>query len=909
MLPTTTTTHADAHGEGAQLVPGGMMWEADPWAVHLTFVRNSGSNLLGYPDGKQTEQGFLGRHVHPDDWGRLLATLYDAAVDGAVHRCAHRLYRADRSLFWAQTTVQRSRSNGTLTLAGLTVDITEALEPELRGHEADHTAKLLIDNVRDYALFMISTAGAVMSWNVGAHRLKQYSAAEIIGEPFTRFFPDDEHARARALLQSAELDGRAEYDGWLVRKNGERFWGNVILCAITHADGGLYAFAHIARDLTRHKKQEAELVESEEHFRLLVRSVSDYAVFVLSPGGIVESWNQGSQRLNGYRAAEAIGSHLSRFFPPEAREKRTPERLIDDAVAAGTATWEGWLERKGGKHFWGMVTLGAIEDEHGRLRGLSHVARDLTERKATEDALHASEERLRLLIDSLTDSGIFMLSCEGNVMSWSPGAEQIKGYKTSEVIGLPLASFFPEDELKRDTPKLLLQRVLGDGRTEYEGWMVRKDGSQFWANVTFDAITDARGEVVGITNVVRDLSARKRAERAQSILVEVGGALGGTLDCLEALRNVVKTVTRGFAQWCVINKVADQANEIVLAHADPQAEADLLGALHAVTDQDRHGGVVGCLHNGRSVRNNTQSEFVIRSLGITDPQFEQRFGNRSYICVPLQARDKTVGAMAFVAEEGKSYTNDDLLLSEEVARRTALGIDNAKLYSDAQDAVRVREEVLAVVTHDLRNPLTTIQMAGLRLAAVEGVPSDPELIRQLGAKVVRSAERMNHLISDLLDISSIQASRFSIKLEAHPVRPMVAEAVEMMQPIATDKGLELKVEIEPTDITIRCDRDRIVQVFSNLIGNAIKYTTEGWVLVRSAVERDRIVFTIKDSGPGIPSENIEKIFDRYWQAKNGRGGMGLGLSISKVIVEAHGGSIWVESRLGHGSTFSFSLPI
>ena len=761
-----------------------------------------------------------------------------------------------------------------------------------------------------------------MGWNSGARRVKQYSDDEIIGRPISCFFPDDDDAlspagggargTAHELLLRAEVDGRSEYSGWLVRKDGERFWGNVVLCAVHDARGALLGFSHIARDLTRQRITEEQLRESEEHFRLLVRSVHDYGVFVVSPDGIVESWNQGSQRLEGYHADEAIGSHLSRFFPQEEREKQTPERLVETAILNGSASYEGWLVRKGGRRFWAMLTLSAIDDEHGRLRGIANVARDLTERKQAEDAMRESEERVRLLIDSLQDYGVFMIAPDGTVASWSPGAERAKGYAAREALGVHFSMFFPADERAKGTPEALLHRAADQGRAEYEGWMVRKDGSSFWASVSFDAIRDARGELRGISNVVRDLTERMRVERAHSILVEVGALHAAALECIETVQSIAWVLSRSFADWCVIDVITgangDGAEELVHAHRDPQMEEALRAAIDLTPYRRRQGPIAEVLRTGKTTLSPDASDLILRSLGIVEPAIVQALAGHSYICVPLQARGKTFGAMAFIAPRHTSYTRDDQLLCEELARRTALGVDNARLYEDAQQAVRMREEVLAVVSHDLLNPVAAIQVGALQLVSEERA-LDAAHVRKIGEAILRADERMTRLIRDLLDFAGIQAGRLNVTLKEQPAQPIVVDAIEMMQPIALAHGIELRASLESDDVIVRCDRARLDQVLSNLIGNAIKYSSQGTILVTSKVERDRVVISVVDSGPGVSPENVNKIFDRYWQAQNTKGGTGLGLAISKAIVESHGGSIWVESEPGRGSTFSFCLPI
>lgn len=311
---------------------------------------------------------------------------------------------------------------------------------------------------------------------------------------------------------------QAEHDGWLLRKDGAKFWSSLLLSAVWDEQGRLRGFSNVAKDLTERRKTEQALRESEEYFRLLVESVRDYGVFMVATEGTVQSWNPGAQRLKGFRAHEVVGQPVACFFPPEEREKQTTQRLIDGALLNGTATYEGCMLRKGGERFWAMVTLSAVEDEEGQIRGLSNVARDLTERKMTEDALRESEERLRLLVDSVQDYGMFMLSPEGRLAGWSPGSERLTGHTADDVVGENLACLFSAKEVERGSPARLIARAAAEGRVEHEGWLVRKSGAAFWASAILSAIKGPDGQLRGVSVVMRDLTERN-ARRAGAVVV------------------------------------------------------------------------------------------------------------------------------------------------------------------------------------------------------------------------------------------------------------------------------------------------------------------------------------------------------------------------------------------------------
>ncbi|AKJ00042.1 hypothetical protein ATI61_104546 [Archangium gephyra] len=256
----------------------------------------------------------------------------------------------------------------------------------------DDQAQRLIDSLYDYAIFMLDLSGRVRSWNSGAERITGYTREEILGRHFSLFYPPEElnSGKCERELRIAATEGRFEEEGWRVRKSGERFWANVILTAMRDAKGRVIGFAKVTRDLTERREAEEQLRQSEARFRVLVTSVKDYAIFMVGPDGLVESWNLGAQRIKGYTAEEIIGQPITRFYPKEAVAQGRPWALLHQAATVGQVEDEGWRVRKDGSLFWADVVITAVRDESGQLRGFAKVTRDLTERKRAED------ERLRL---------------------------------------------------------------------------------------------------------------------------------------------------------------------------------------------------------------------------------------------------------------------------------------------------------------------------------------------------------------------------------------------------------------------------------------------------------------------------------------------------------------------------------
>jgi PAS domain S-box-containing protein len=444
--------------------------------------------------------------------------------------------------------------------------------------------ELLVEAITDYAIYMLDLEGFITTWNSGAERIKGYAAEEIIGQHFSRFFTAEDQANRvpDRIMAEARAKGRHEAEGWRVRRDGSRFWTNAILQTVHDGNGALIGFAKITRDMTeRHRAREA-LAQSEHRFRMLVEGVVDYAIYLLDPSGIITNWNTGAERLKGYTADEIVGQHFSKFYTKEDRTRGLPGRVLETAAREGRYEAEGWRVRKDGSRFWASVVVDAIRNDKGALEGFAKITRDISERKAALDAVHASERQFRLLVVSVTDYALFMLDPNGIVTSWNAGAQRIKGYTADEIIGQHFSRFYTERERAAGIPSRALYTARQEGRFEAEGWRVRKDGSLFWASVVIDPIRDEQGEVVGFAKITRDITERRdieqalaeaREQRAQAQKMDALGQLTGSV--AHDFNNLL-TVVSGHIQ-IIRQALADNPR---LAHA---AEAIALAAKRGET--------------------------------------------------------------------------------------------------------------------------------------------------------------------------------------------------------------------------------------------------------------------------------------------------------------------------------------
>jgi PAS domain S-box-containing protein len=261
-------------------------------------------------------------------------------------------------------------------------------------------------------------------------------------------------------------------------------------------------------------------IGEDARYRLLVNAITDYAVYMLDPTGIIVSWNPGARRFKGYERDEIIGNNFSQFFTEEDRLAKVPQRALDSAAREGKFETEGWRVRKDGTRFWAHVVIDPILGAEGELVGFAKITRDLTERRLAEETLRQSEERFRLLVQSVTDYAIYMLDPDGYITNWNAGAQRIKGYRPEEVIGKHFSMFYTDDDRARGEPQRGLDTATREGRFEKEGWRVRKDGTRFVANVVIDPVRDPTGAIIGFAKVTRDVTERVEAQRALDLARE-----------------------------------------------------------------------------------------------------------------------------------------------------------------------------------------------------------------------------------------------------------------------------------------------------------------------------------------------------------------------------------------------------
>ncbi len=546
-------------------------------------------------------------------------------------------------------------------------------------------------------------------------------------------------------------------------------------------------------------------------------------------------------------------------------------------------------------------------------------------RSAMDDAVRRAREALRASeavfsgIVSIASDAIISTDASQTIIHFNYGAEQIFGYAADEVLGQPLDILIPEafrrshqrhvEEFGRSP---VAARRMGE-RREIAGR--RKNGEVFPAEASISKL-DIDGVRI-YTVVLRDVTERKRIERAQHFLAEAGAVLSESLDYERTLESIARLAVPMLADWCVLYvRDGDVVRRLQVVHIDPEKEA-LLRRLQPfpLGGRDPHPALRVIETGEAEFLSEIPSDFL-ESVSGDEEHFAvlHELGVSSAVIVPLTARGETLGAIGcYLSDPARRYSSDDLALARDLAARAALALDNARLYREAQRAIEARDDILAVVSHDLGNPLSAIRIGTSLL--LRHLPRE-----ELGSAgwqhlegIRQSVEQMEHLIQKLLEVKRIEAGRIELDRRAHRPASLAAAAVDALAAVAAARNLTLEHRVPDDTPAVMADRERVLQVFSNLIGNAIKFTPEGGrIAIDATVDRTLVCFSVADTGVGISTEHLPHIFDRFWQARRSRPerhGIGLGLAIVKGIVEAHGGTIRVESREGAGTTFYFTLPL
>ena len=654
--------------------------------------------------------------------------------------------------------------------------------------------------------------------------------------------------------------------------------------------------------------------EEQERLRVTLSSIGD-AVITTDTQGRVTFLNPVAQSLTGWTLEEASGVPLDALFQIVHEETRRAvenpaAKALRDGRVVGLAN-HTLLIAKDGRERPIDDSAAPIRTTNGEIAGVVLVFRDVSERRKAERALRESEERFRLLVEGTKDYAIFMLDPQGRVLTWNPGAERLKGYRAEEIIGRHFSHFYPQEAVEQAWPAHELRVAATEGRFEDEGWRVRKDGSRFWANVVITALHDEAGNLRGFSKITRDLTERKQAEEnARRLLQEEAARKAAQTSAEEArraeeaeraqrerLRVTLESVgdailvTDSQGRVTLLNPVAEALTGWRKEDASGQPLAKVFNIVNEATDQVADNPVLRVLREG-----------VVVGLA------------NHTVLIAKDGTRRPIDDSAAPVKDGQGNVAGVVLVFRDVTGRRQAEAQLQRQNEELATAARQKDEFLAMLAHELRNPLAPLRNA-IQIVKLGG--DSPQAVSQVREMMERQLLHMVRLVDDLLDVSRI--SRGKIELRRERVDAAGGRAGRRGGERPADRSrrdTQLTITLPARgDVRRGATRPGWRRWSSNLLNNAAKYTDRTGAHLATVGQQDgEAVIRVQDTGIGIPAEMLAQVFEMFMQVDRSldrsQGGLGIGLTLVKRLVEMHGGRVEARSEgPGRGSEFAVRLPL
>jgi PAS domain S-box-containing protein len=662
-----------------------------------------------------------------------------------------------------------------------------------------------------------------------------------------------------------------------------------------------------AQDVARRADEQRELLN------VTLASIGD-AVIATDAEERITFMNGVAAALTGWDAAAARGLVISKVFRIINETTRQAvdnpcSKVLRTRAIVGLANHTLLLSKDGAEH---PIDDSAapILDAAGGVLGVVLVFRDVTEQRRAAQTL----QNLAAIVEQ-SDDAIISTSTEGTITSWNLAAEKLYGFTAAEAIGQHVDIITPAGHAE-ELAEIMRRLTVGERLGLSDTLRRRKNGTIVDVSLRISPIRNSEGHVIGASRVARDITKRKREEQSIAFLAQAGHTLAALTNRTSALQQVARLTVPFFADWCLVYCINQQgAIELVAhAHCDAEKERILQDVVEMLPlDWESAASSVQALRTGKTQLVAQIPDTVITDLARTEELRAnlRKLNPRSLISAPLQIGDRTIGAITFVTSEShREYILRDVSFAESIANRAATALDNANLLLSVQDAVRQRDEFLAMLAHELRNPLSAIRYA-TALAQMPSPESRPELLDI----IERQVGNLAHLIDDLLDVSRISQNKITLKMDHADAGTIASRALETARSLLEQKHHEVVVDIADTPMPLYVDSVRTEQVIANLLTNAAKYTPDGGrVTLRTFPENGWAIIKVTDTGIGLAPELLPRIFDLFAQADRSldrsEGGLGIGLTLARRLAEMHGGTVSVTSAgLGQGSEFTVRLPL
>lgn len=781
---------------------------------------------------------------------------------------------------------------------------------QIRQAEAAVTAgeqrmRLYLEHTSDYAFVILNPDGKILEWLGGAEAITGWGAAEVVGRSLEVLLTEDE--KASSLFQkeftTAAQTGRAENRRWLLKKDGSRFFVNGVTAAIRDENGTLQGYGKIFRDSSEEKLAEEALRESREQLQLILDSTAD-GIVGIADDGCCTFLNPAAGDMLGYLPEELSGVPVAQLIHrrstgdgPYGNEESEGDVMLAVHNGVKLCVIDDVFVRKDGTVFPVHCSVNPMVKVDGDVAGAVLAFSDVTESKQAETALRESERKLRFVMDSMPQK-IFSATSTGDVNYLNPAWKFHTGLPFEQLLGWGWTQFVHQDDSEQAVSAWRHSIAVAEP-FHCECRYYDAGGSYRWHLFQARPLRDASGSVAMWVGSATDINYVKAAEArlAEELVAEKRSAA-----LLADLASTSRALNSDLSVDGVINILTRKARTILGID-----QADVL-----LSDDP---GQDGASANFLPESVDFSAGYDLDHVGFdADEPYPGRVAGSldGGLLTPLIGpAGQHLGLLRVSRKAGGDFSDEDQAILAQLATIAAVSIENARLYESLREQDQRKDEFLATLAHELRNPLAPLR-TGLDLLKLSGTGEQTARIRGM---MERQLAHMVRLVDDLMDVSRVSRGKIELKRERVPIRVLFDTALEAARPLIEASEHQLSVSLPEEPVEVYGDPTRLAQVVSNLLNNAAKYTSQrGKIELVAGREGNQVVIRVSDTGSGIPREMLSKVFGLFTQVSpstdRSRGGVGIGLALVKKLVELHGGSVSAESPgFGQGSTFCVRLPL
>ncbi len=811
-------------------------------------------------------------------------------------------------------------------VAGTTRDVTDRRQAEELLRQGEQRFRALMEQA-PFAIQVFSPDGRVVRvnraweelWGVTLDRIPDYNILQNAQLKSKGVLPYIERAFAGEPVRVPAIQYEpSESARDPARRGDPPRWVAAVAYPLKDEAGQVREVVILFEDISARKQAEQALHEASA----TLRSFYDTSPVMM---GVVDligddilhlTDNAATGRFFGVEPESLAGRRASELGVPQEPLREWVRHYRESERSGKAVRFEYAHEAPGGPRWVSAIVYCIERMADGRSR-FSYVAEDVTERKRVEDALRGAERQWRDLAEALPNL-VWTDLPDGQCDYLSSQWRVYTGIPEEELLGLNWLERVIHPDDRQRTLDCWMTAVADKGVYDLEYRIRRHDGEYHWFKTRGVPIRDGQGRIVKWFGTCTDIEDQKRAGETARFLADVSTTLAAVVDYESTLQKVAGIAVPYFADWSAVDVAAEGGSlrRLAAVHQDPEK---LRLAQELVTRYppraNARSGIGHVFRTGQpEIRSDITEDMLVKGAKDEDHLGLLRgLGLRSHICVPLTASGRTLGVLTFAtAESGRNYTRADLSVAEDLARRAAVAIENARLYKELREADRRKDEFLATLAHELRNPLAPIRNS---LQILKMPHLDVPTAERTREMMERQVHHLVRLVDDLLDVSRVMRGKVELRREQVELAPVVARAVETTQPLIESQRHDLRIRLPDESLALDADPVRLAQVVGNLLANAAKYTEpNGRIWLTARREGNAVVLSVRDAGIGIAPDMLTKVFDLFVQADQAadrsQGGLGIGLTLVRSLVEMHGGTVEARSPgLGSGSEFVVRLPL